>query len=132
MLDCRLFNKQKDYSTMVEWYNKRNYRPVNIESLSDFGFTVYKDSEAVCSMFLYPIPTCDWCMIRFPISNPDIEKSIRNECMDFMFTVMFDTARKMGFKKIFCTTNNKSLEDRLLKFNLVPQNEKCEHYWGEL
>lgn len=131
-MQVNLINRKSDLSSLNLWWEKRNHPVVPASMLSDYGVLVSKDNVDLAAMFLYPVVSTNWCMVRFPISNPDVEASVRDEALDLVFDSVFLIAKDLGYEKVFCTTDHKNLSKRLLKFNFINMDVKCDHFWGDL
>lgn len=131
-MEVTLLNRKSDLTNLKSWWEKRDHVVIPSSMLSDYGILVSKDGVDIAAMFLYPVVSTDWCMVRFPISNPEVEASVRDEAMDLVFDSLFLIAKDLGYKKVFCTTDHKNLSKRLLKFNFINMDVKCDHFWGDL
>jgi hypothetical protein len=129
MMTARLFNFDKDYQTVTKWWTERNHIQIKKDFLSDYGVMVSKDGKDLAAMWLYPMITTAYCMVRFPITNPETTKLERNEALDLVFANLHGMTKDLGYKYLFCTTNHPSLIKRLEKYQYTKDAENCVHFW---
>ena len=132
MLHTRLFDFNKDYELVTKWWTARNHIIVEKDFLSDYGVMVLDDHKPIIVMWLYPIMTTKWSMIRFPISNPDTTEIERDQAMEVLFHSLAGISKDMGYKYIFCTTNHPGLMNKLNKYGFSSEHTDCAHFWGGL
>jgi hypothetical protein len=130
-MKSRLFVYDTDYELVSGWWKKREHIVIQKDFLSDFGVLVEDDNgKKLAVMWLYPLLSTKWCMIRFPITNPDSTKEERNKALDLVFDNLHGMAMDMGYKYLFCTTNHSALIERLKKYNYTQDASDCVHFWG--
>lgn len=128
-----LFKKDSHYETLTTFWQDREHLVIPKEYLSDYGFMAFDEQgNPVAAMWLYPVVSTNWCMVRFPISNPDVPNEIRSKAMDLIFDTIHKVSKDMGFNQIFCTTNHKGLIKRLTKYGYTLDSSDCVHFWGGL
>lgn len=131
-MEIKVFNRTEDYDTVSAWWKQREHAQVPQDFISDYGFIAFENGNAVAAMWLYPVVTTKWCMIRFPISDPNSTNELRSQALDLIFDTIHLVAKDMGYKHIFCTTNHPGLQARLNKCGYTLEFSDCAHFWGEL
>ncbi len=131
-METRLFNYEKDYDLVSTWWKERNHAVITKDFLSDYGIMALIDNKPVGVMWLYPVMTTKWSMIRFPIVDPNVSKEVRDSALNLIFDNLHNISRDMGYTHIFCTTNHPGLITRLKKYNYTLDSENCVHFWGGL
>lgn len=131
-MKTRLFNYEKDYELVCSWWQERNHTVIPKDFLSNYGVMALIDDKPVGVMWLYPVLSTTWSMIRFPIIDNSLSKEDRDLALDLIFDNLHNISRDMGYKYIFCTTNHTGLIRRLKKYGYTPDGENCVTFWGGL
>lgn len=121
-----------DYSLVTEMWTKRNHIVIPKDFLTDFGILAKQDKVPVACAWLFPVLSSKTCMIRYPVSNPEIDSNVRNTALDLVFDNLHIIAKEMGYTKVFITTNHENLKKRLLKYDYTEEAQNCTHFWGGL
>lgn len=130
MKTSRLFDYEKDYKTVSAFWEERNQLVIKKDFLSDYGVVVEENGKMLAVMWLYPMLSTKWAMIRFPITNPQTTKEERDLALDLVFDNLHGIAKDMGYNYLFCTTNHPALIARLQKYNYTQDASDCVHFWG--
>lgn len=131
-ISTRLFNYEQDSQIVNSWWSERNQLVIEKDYLSDYGVLAFINNKAVGCMWLYPVLSTKWSMIRFPITDPKSSKVDRELALDLIFDNIHNISKDMGYKYMFCTSNHPSLIKRLEKYNYVLDSKECSHFWGKL
>jgi len=129
MYEIDLMQNNKE---VADWWGERGMIIIPDEFLSKFGFIVSNEEKSIAAAWLYPMVSSNTAMIRYPITNPNSTKEERNKALDLLFFNLQETAKEMGYKKMFITTNNNALSERLIKYNYTETSKNCRHFWGSL
>lgn len=132
IIETRLINLNNDYELFSKWWIDHNHVIIPKDMLSEFGVICYINKKPIAAMWLYPVLSCKWSMIRFPISSKDSSKNERNIAMDYVLNNLFNISKDMGYTNVFCTTNHSSLIKKLKKIGMTLSSEDCKHFWGAL
>ena len=128
----KLFDRKKDRKHLVEWCRKRDWPEIGDDLLSDYGFLAYTENKHLAACWMYPVKGSNVCWMAFPIANPDTTKEERKEALDLVFETIHDTAKEMGYKYVFTTSNTPPIEDRLKNYGYRTGDENVTQYWGKL
>ena len=131
-LSTKLFKYEDDYELISSWWKSRNHIVIDKDLLSDYGVIAYINNKPIGCMWLYPVLTAKWCMVRFPITDPNTTKEDRNIALDLIFENIHNISKEMGYKYMFCTTNTPNLIKRLEKYNYMFDSKDCSHFYGKL
>ena len=96
-MEIRLFDKEKDYETLCEWWDDWGKPPHPKEALSETGVIVSKDGVDICSGFIYSTDSYI-CFLEFATINKKTTKEQRNGALEQMFVSGLEIAKSMGFK----------------------------------
>lgn len=116
------------YELICSWWKERDLTILPKDFLTKYGFI----SGEIAAAWLFPILGCNTAMVRYPITDPKSSKEERDSALNLLFYTIKETAKDMGYTKIFITTNSRSLCKRLEKYNFTKTEENCFHYWGGL
>ena len=100
-MEVRLFDKQKDYKTLCEWWNDWKLPSHHKDALSETGIIISKDGIDICIGFIYSTDSyITW--FEFVIMNKKATKNQREGALEKLLNSMVEKAKSMGFKLIMC------------------------------
>jgi hypothetical protein len=97
------------YPVLSEWWTKHGHANVAFESLSPVGLVCMQNESPLCMSFLYLASGCDLAWICFTTGNPEIEKSLRHEAVDYCLNGLFELSRKYGRNHVVCYSQSKGV-----------------------
>ena len=98
-MEIRLFDKEKDYETLCEWWDDWKLPNHHPDALSETGIIISKDGVDICSGFIYSTDSyIAWC--EFITMNKKTTKKQRRGVLEKLFEVMIEKTKAMGFKLI--------------------------------
>jgi len=106
-LKARLFDFQKDYPEVCEWWEKRGHRYVEKNLLSKIGIMIESDVK-YCVGWLY---TGDSAFGKFTwvATNPDSPLMKRKEALALLSKSAVGMSRDMGLESIVASFTNKNI-----------------------
>lgn len=126
----RLFDLDKDYELISNWWNERKQTIIPKEFLNQYGVMAFVDNKPIGVMWLFPVLGCNWSIIRFPITNIESTIEQRDLAMDAIFDNLISMSKLLKCTHIFCTTNHPGLIKRLEDQGMTMTSENCKHFWG--
>lgn len=120
----RLFNKDKDYKTIVKWWLDHDQIPCPINLLPNIGFIV---DELVVG-FLYQTDS-SVCFIECVVGDKNGNKDKRKKALLDLGEMLVNTAKEMNFKKVCFHSVHPSVIDTALNLqfkNLDKSKERFE------
>jgi hypothetical protein len=116
--NIQTFNRfSSRHTALVEtWWKERTGVSIDMDCLSDHGFMIYSNEDAIAAVFLYPVIGSGSAMIGYPISDCFIEKEIRQKALEALVGNVESTAKKMGYRYLVSYSGSKgsnSLFDRV-------------------
>ena len=100
-MDVRLFDKQKDYETLCEWWDDWGLTKHHPDALSETGIIISKDGVDICVGFIYSTDSyIAW--FEFITMNKKTTKQQREGALEKLFEIMVEKAKAMSFKLIMC------------------------------
>jgi len=91
-LKCRKYTNE-DYEEVASWFEARGVNPIPKSSLPKEGFLV----PGVGAIFLYQMD-CDVCQIETCVTNPEVPRVFRDQCIDLVTKAAFERAKELGFR----------------------------------
>lgn len=110
--DLRAFSSVLDYPVICDWWERHSWTAIPLNHLPDTGLVVCAEGKPVCAAFLYFTGTA-FCVLEFIVSDPDSDKNIRSECLDYLLESAKTLAKRQGAETIFTTADHKGLIARL-------------------
>ena len=96
-MDIRLFDKNKDYDTLCQWWDDWD-QPVHLpEALSDTGIIISKEGVDICMSFIYSTDSYI-CWMEFLVMNKRTTREQRKGVLRKMFETLLEKSKLMGFK----------------------------------
>lgn len=100
----RLFDKDKDYNTIMKWWLDHDQIPCAVNLLPNIGFIV---DELVVG-FLYQTDS-SVCFIECVVSDKNSDKEKRQKALIELGNMLIDTAKEMKFKKAYFHSRHPSI-----------------------
>lgn len=123
------FEAEKHYKEIVKWWKYHNFSVMPLHALSDIGIVLCYNGDMVCASWLYTTnSSISW--LEFYVSNPEIGKEIRNECLERMIDMMIVTAKHLGFKSVFSSIKVPKLIERLEARGFMRADENMTNMLG--
>ena len=100
-MEIRLFDKEKDYETLCEWWDDWKLPNHHPDALSETGIIISKDGVDICVGFIYSTDSyIVW--FEFITMNKKTTKKQRKGVLEKLGEVMIEKTKAMGFKIIMC------------------------------
>ena len=100
-METRLFNKEKDYKTLCEWWTDWDLPNHHQDVLSNTGIIVSKEGVDICSGFIYSTDSyIAW--LEFITINKKTTKKQREGALVKLLDSLVEKTKRMGFKLIMC------------------------------
>lgn len=94
-METRLFDLERDYEPLTEWYSAWGYCPIPIELLPPYGMIVSNDGEDIGAVWLY-ITDGKIGLLEGGVLNPWAPKSKRRGAHAFLIKKMTELAQEKG------------------------------------
>lgn len=118
-MEVRIFDKEKDWETVRDWWIQWGKDPIAPILLPSVGLIVGDGEKDVCTTWIYHEPGCGTAVLGFTISNKEIDRNVRSEALDLLYKEVVDLTRKAGILVLTSYNNNKSILKRLSKLGFV-------------
>jgi len=108
MMELRRYT-DADYSTVSNWYKRRDLNPIPQKELPKLGFIV---PNIACS---YLVQTdSNIAFLDGFISNPAVTHEERVKALAKIDKALIDAAQELGYKKIFVMTQHNTIAEECL------------------
>ena len=127
-MKVKLIKTEDFYSTMKEWCEGHEF-PVISPSMLPQGTFVCENNEGqeTYSVCLYNTDSgIAW--LGWELSNPSLSKEEKEGCFEFLFEVVEDYAKKVGYQVLFTTSNTPPVERVLESKGFKIGDTDVNHY----
>lgn len=107
-MKVRIFNYEKDYAQLKEWYFGWGYEPIPPELLPKYGLIVSNQGHDVCAAFLY-LTDGKVGLFEGAIMDPSAPKERRRGTLLFLHKAMQALARELGCLQAWVISKDKTL-----------------------
>lgn len=103
---------EEDYRVVCQMMTDWGMAQIHRRMLSEYGAIVYKEEFPVCSGWLYQSDS-KMAWIEWVIMNKKATKKQREGALTFLFDVLFNQAKALGFEVVMCIANHPSYMEKL-------------------
>ncbi|AGO47963.1 structural protein [Cellulophaga phage phi40:1] len=118
------------YEVYKKWCKGHNFPARNVEEL-DIAFVSYRGDTPLYSTFIWRTPST-FCVLGFPVSNPDIPYIHRKGALGFLFSEVSRQLKEMGFKIIWTTSDTERVVEGLIDSGFQVADTKVDQYYKVL
>lgn len=130
-LKVREFNPEKDYSTVIEWWEAQEWPALPLEMLPKNGFIVEDEEEKVAASWVYRTDSRIYIM-EWTVGNPVLDHKKRGEGLDILLDVCSQWAKSQGAWMLLSMTSHDRLIDRLETKDFKKTDENMTHLMRRL
>ena len=131
MVSYRKFDFNRDYDTILSWWEKHCGFAPKPDHLSQNGIIVEANGMPICAGFLYQTDSAI-CVFEFVVCNPDAPKSAREEGLKALITAIQCSAYAMGYKLIYTSINIQAYIRKLKNAGFIELNTGMSHLFCSL
>lgn len=114
-MQLELFNDEKHYKIISEWWKKQNWPILPLDALSSTGFIAHKDNTPIAAGFIYDTDS-SFAIIEWVVGNPDVDHELRAEGLDSVLEGLVLIAKSRNKRFIHTIVEHKRLIERYKKF----------------
>lgn len=104
---------EQHYNLLVEWFGQHDWSAFPKTSISPNSFFVYQNNKPVAYSSIYFTYGTDMALLGFTIADRRVEKTVRNECIDFLIRHIETYTKNNGYKYIHYYTDANPMVSRL-------------------
>lgn len=107
-MKVRMFDVDKDYQMVTDWYTKWGYLPIPLETMPPHGLIVSNGGYDIGAAWLY-ITNAKMALIEGAILNPNAPRIARRGSHGFMVACMEHLAKEQGCVDMWVICKDKFL-----------------------
>ena len=128
-LVTRLFDYSQDYDIIQQWWEAHGSFAPRPEHLSSTGVIIEAD-DPCCAGWLYNTDS-KICVFEFVVSNPNIDKQLRDAALTLLVETIKDIARQRGYTLIYSSVKGEKYIKRLENAGfVVADNGQTHCFYG--
>jgi hypothetical protein len=113
-----MFEKEKHYAEICEWWKARNWPPVREDGLSSFGMLAEKDGIHLCAGWLY-VTNSSFFWVEWLVTNPRAPLKIRTIGLECLLERLVKEGQGFGGRIAFSSVKALGLVRLLKRHNFV-------------
>lgn len=127
-MEIRHISLSTDYPRYVQWWKFWRFPPPPQECLPAFGRELFALNDHICAAWIYHDKTAPIAWLEWIVSNPHVEREVRNVGLDHLIDCMCDEAKTIGVNVIFTSVKNAALINRLEKLDFKKGDDGVTQY----
>lgn len=126
-MEIFLFEPEKDYQTVSDWWTAHQWPVIPLSSLSSTGFIVKDNENSYLAGWVY-YTNSDIAWLEFIVANPEFNGELRDQAFDLFFDVVLNYIKIKNFKKVFTSVKHPSLKKRLENNHFLKTDEEMTNF----
>ena len=126
-MQFRLWDLEKDYSTLVKWWTQHEFGIVPKKCLPPDGIIVEENNIAICAGGLYRCVDSNFSVMEWIVADKTANIKSIHKGLNICITEIFNLAKKYNMELIYTMTGSVALHKRYTKYHnmkLVESNVK--------
>ena len=116
-MKSRLWNRSKDYDTLVRWWRQWEFGVVPEECLPPDGIVVEHEGKPVCAGGLYIGLGTQFAFMEWIVTDKQADSKIVHKALRLCIDDIMQLAEKMNCKLVYTATKEPGLQKRYQKFH---------------
>lgn len=112
------YNKSQHRETLDSLFDKYEWSKWDEETIPPNSFIALKDGKFLAFSCFYCLDV-KAAIMGFTIADPEINKEVRSEALDFLLNNIFDECNKLGLKNISYYTDSLPMVNRMEKLGMT-------------
>ena len=113
----RLWDRDKDYDTLVKWWADWEFGKVPKECLPPDGIVVEQEGEPVCAAGLYIGVGTQFAFMEWIVTDKNAEQRLVHRCSKLCINRIMELAKQKGMKLVYTATKEQALHKRYQKYH---------------
>ena len=113
----RLWDRDKDYDTLVKWWADWEFGKVPKECLPPDGIVVEQEGEPVCAAGLYIGVGTQFAFMEWIVTDKNAEQRLVHRCLKLCIDRIMELAKQKGMKLVYTSTKEQALHKRYQKYH---------------
>ena len=132
-MQSRPWNREKDYATLVKWWNDWEFGVVPIECLPPDGVIVESNGIPVCAGGLYVCDGTAFGLMEWVVTDRFAKQKLVHKCLKICIDSIIDLARQKQLKLVYTATKEQALHKRYTKYhNMVLTESNVKTFLRDL
>ena len=113
----RPWDRDKDYATLVKWWNDWEFGVVPKECLPPDGIMIEIDGKPVCGGGLYIGVGTQFAFMEWIVTDKSAKPRIVHKCLKLCIDSIMKLAKERGIKLVYTATKEQALHKRYTKYH---------------
>jgi hypothetical protein len=122
MIRTELYNEDKHYDTLAEFWRLHNWEPVPTMFLPPEGVVVYFNNEIIAVGFLY-LTKSSFSFMEWIVADPRIDYNVRSEGITTVLNSLSTLGKLNGVKALHTMTNHNRLIEKYIENNFIETDQ---------
>ena len=109
------------------WFKHYAGADFPLDVMGDFGFMASVGDVDAAAVFFFPVVGANWCVIGWPVGNPELDKADRGLALDTVLLHAQKYAKELGYKYATTWASHKTIEDRFIKHGYAIGDKNVSH-----
>ncbi len=116
-MQVRLWDRDRDYDTLVKWWTEWEFGVVPKECLPPDGIMVEIDGTPVCAGGLYIGEGTQFGFMEWIVTDKQAEQRDVHNCLKLCIDSIMGLAKDKGIKLVYTATKEQALHKRYTKYH---------------
>ena len=116
-MQVRLWDRDRDYDTLVKWWTEWEFGAVPKECLPPDGIMVEIDGTPVCAGGLYIGEGTQFGFMEWIVTDKQAEQRDVHNCLKLCIDSIMGLAKDKGIKLVYTATKEQALHKRYQKYH---------------
>tara|TARA_Y100000022_G_scaffold197476_1_gene206085 strand:- start:578 stop:1042 length:465 start_codon:yes stop_codon:yes gene_type:complete len=113
----RLWDRDKDYDTLVSWWNDWEFGVVPKECLPPDGIIVEDHGRPICAAGLYIGVGTQFAFMEWVVTDKKADQRTVHKCLKLCIDSIMDLAKQKDIKLVYTATKEQALHRRYTKYH---------------
>lgn len=131
MIRIELFDPQKHYETVCQWWAAQGWPKLPLTHLPQTGVIVFSGDSPAAAGWIYKTDSA-YCWLEYIVANPDVRGEARASAISTLVSSAKCIAKVMGFQSCIMWLENESLAKRISAHGFEPTDKGVTGYSCDL
>ena len=122
-MQVRQWDRDKDYDTLVKWWNDWEFGVVPKECLPPAGVIVEKNSKPICAGGLYIGEGTQFAFMEWIVADKQADLRSVHKALQLCIDSIMQMAKDKGIKLVYTATKEQALHKRYQKYHQMVLTE---------
>tara|TARA_B100000941_G_scaffold255079_1_gene203577 strand:- start:263 stop:727 length:465 start_codon:yes stop_codon:yes gene_type:complete len=132
-MKVRNWNRDKDYDTLVKWWNQWEFGVVPKECLPPDGIIIEIDGKPICAGGLYIGVGTEFAFMEWIVTDKNADSKSVHKSLRLCIESIMQMAQSKGMKLVYTATKEEALHKRYQKYhNMVLTESNVKTFLRDL